>query len=102
ETGSTQQPGRNQYQDPQNDAGKQFRPVAVVHSTHSHLETFDQATREQNNNTATSNNNNKNENSLNQTLRRSSSSSEQNINSALQLDRDLQQSRRVADDDRQK
>ncbi|KAG0318148.1 hypothetical protein BGZ99_005839 [Dissophora globulifera] len=82
---------------------------AVVHSTHSFLETFDQATREQQqqetgssgdiNNYAFSTHHPSTDN------RKSSSrrgSLEAEANSAVQLDRDMHQSRRMADEDRQK
>ncbi|KAF9944542.1 hypothetical protein BGZ65_011902, partial [Modicella reniformis] len=74
---------------------KSPRPT-MVHSTHSNLETFDQATREQRqhhpDNSAKS---------IAQDNTKRSVELEQ-INSAVQLDRDVQRSRRTADESQQK
>ncbi|KAF9290053.1 hypothetical protein BGZ68_008011 [Mortierella alpina] len=98
-TGAQQQ---HQRQDSQGDK----HPATMVHSTHSYLETFDQATRDQ----------------LQEQMNKSSSlldedhplankqsasavDSElgfQEANSGVQLDRDVQRSRRVADESKQK
>ncbi|KAG0355450.1 hypothetical protein BGZ54_001147 [Gamsiella multidivaricata] len=73
----------------------------TVHSTHSSLETFDQATREQQASQQSTDDLNLDDKTL------SSKDAKQGIdleqaNSAVQLDRDMQQSRRMSDADRQK
>ncbi|KAF8930254.1 hypothetical protein BGZ58_008358 [Dissophora ornata] len=82
---------------------------ALVHSTHSHLETFDQATREQQQqqDQAIEGDSNNYAFSMRPSKNKEQSSGRENaleaeVNSGLQLDRDVQQSRRMADEDRQK
>ncbi|KAI1319267.1 hypothetical protein EDD11_004404 [Mortierella claussenii] len=86
-------------------------PSSVIHSTHSNLETFDQKTREQNSGISNTNTDindiSDHNNSASSTMgsnmsSEGMSSSEQEANSAVQLDRDIHKSRRVADGDRQK
>ncbi|KAF9355522.1 hypothetical protein BGX34_010421 [Mortierella sp. NVP85] len=85
---------------------KESRP-AMVHSTHSNLETFDQATRDQ----QLYYQQRQQQQQAEQDSNSSAPSSPTNarsaaelgqINSAVQLDRDVQRSRRVADENRQK
>ncbi|KAG0235715.1 hypothetical protein BGX31_004188 [Mortierella sp. GBA43] len=79
---------------------------AVVHSTHSNLETFDQATRDQQlsfkqQHGADSDSSGSSSVPSSPVNGRRPSELEQ-INSAVQLDRDVQNSRRIADENRQK
>ncbi|KAG0212488.1 Germ cell-less protein-like 1 [Mortierella sp. GBA30] len=98
-----QQQSQSQKQQQQQD---QSRP-AMVHSTHSNFETFDQATRdqrlEQESKTKGLASTPKDETLV--TKQASAVDSEmgfQESNSGLQLDRDVQRSRRIADESRQK
>ncbi|KAF9426399.1 hypothetical protein BGZ94_006578 [Podila epigama] len=83
------------------------RPT-VVHSTHSYCETFDQATRdaqlEQGNNTHhnASGNETMATGTTESNNHRQYNSNHLEANSAVQLDRDVQQSRKTADENRQK
>ncbi|KAF9576598.1 hypothetical protein EC968_006945 [Mortierella alpina] len=94
---------QQQRQDPQRD---QQHPAAMVHSTHSYLETFDQATRDQ-----LQEQQNKSSSLLDKDQspanKQSASAVDselgyQEANSGVQLDRDVQRSRRVADESKQK
>ncbi|KAF9370845.1 hypothetical protein BGX21_005378 [Mortierella sp. AD011] len=99
------------------------RPGSTIHSTHACLETFDQATREQREheiaqekmNSATSSTNTTTTTATTSAANASSllsdsgntdvwrhPESEKEANTAVQLDRDLRQSRRMSDSDRQK
>lgn len=81
---------------------KQDNPPAVVHSTHSNMETFDQATREQENGLRSSGADTL---ATKQSATGSASNREQEqnrqrqeANTGVQLDRDVLQSRRIAAD----
>ncbi|KAG0005813.1 hypothetical protein BGZ80_001691 [Entomortierella chlamydospora] len=97
------------------------RPGSTIHSTHACLETFDQATREQreheiaqekmNSAMSSTNTTNTTTSATNASSLLSNSGdpdvwhhpgSEKEANTAVQLDRDLRQSRRMSDSDRQK
>ncbi|KAF9203660.1 hypothetical protein BGZ49_006178 [Haplosporangium sp. Z 27] len=83
-------------------------PSGKVHSTHSSLETFDQATREQASGEAAYNNSQTNSTTKSFSDNKENKDqwhhpgNEKEANSAVQLDRDMHQSRRMSDSDRQK
>ncbi|CAO3570493.1 unnamed protein product [Mortierella alpina] len=102
-TGTQQhQQHQQQKQDPQSNR----HPAAMVHSTHSYLETFDQATRDQlQEQQSKSTSLLDNDHPLANKHSASAVDSElgfQEANSGVQLDRDVQRSRRVADESKQK
>lgn len=78
----------------------------LVHSTHSHLETFDQATRESQleQESSSSSSQSLSETMVAPTLQDGANSEGalREANSAVQLDRDVQHSRKIADENRQK
>ncbi|KAF9437512.1 hypothetical protein BGZ76_000445 [Entomortierella beljakovae] len=76
--------------------------LGVVHSTHAHLETFDQVTREQGISLDIKGDSNSNTTSSSKSVPWHHPSSEKEANSAVQLDRDMHESRRMSDSDRQK
>ncbi|KAF9949788.1 hypothetical protein BGZ70_001632 [Mortierella alpina] len=99
--------GSQHQQDQQKqDQPSDRQPPAMVHSTHSYLETFDQATRDQ-----LQEQESKASSLLDQdhplANKQSASAVDselgfQEANSGVQLDRDVQRSRRVADESKQK
>ncbi|KAF9936032.1 hypothetical protein BGZ67_002721 [Mortierella alpina] len=83
------------------------RPASMVHSTHSHLETFDQATRDQLQEQKSKSSSSLLDKDLPLANKQAASAVDsdmgfQEANSGVQLDRDVQRSRRVADESKQK
>lgn len=92
----------HQHKNQHTSSSSSHRP-GLVHSTHSHLETFDQATRdsqlEQRSSSSSS------LQFASETMTTPSANSEgalREAHSAVQLDRDVQHSRKIADENRQK
>ncbi|KAF9958613.1 hypothetical protein BGZ72_000111 [Mortierella alpina] len=100
-TGSQQQQKNQQREGQQGNR----HPAATVHSTHSYLETFDQATRDQLQEQQNKSSSLDKDEPLANKQAASAVDSElgfQEANSGVQLDRDVQRSRRVADESKQK